>query len=67
VYGYFNSGISVRTDRYRLTVYNRDGKRDFELFDHLNDPYETVNIAGDQPETVHELMPLWEKGNTFNY
>jgi len=26
-----------------------------------------VNIAGDQPETVHELMPLWEKGNTFNY
>lgn len=67
VYGYFNSGISLRTDRYRLTVYNRDGKRVFELFDHLNDPNETVNIAGDHPETVNELMPLWEKGNTFNY
>lgn len=67
VYGYYNSGISMRTDRYRLTVYSRNGKRVFELFDHLNDPNETVNMASDHPEIVNELMPLWEKGNTFNY
>jgi arylsulfatase A-like enzyme len=66
-YGYYNSGISMRTDRYRMTVYSRNNQRVFELFDHLKDPNETINIATDHPEIINELTPLWEKGNTFDY
>jgi len=62
-YGYRN-GITLRTDRYRLTKYFRDEEPTIELYDHLDNPYETRNIAGEHPEVVEKLMPLWEKGNT---
>jgi arylsulfatase A-like enzyme len=44
-FGYFNNGISLRTDRYRLTKFYRNEKPNLELYDHSNDPEENQNIA----------------------
>lgn len=63
-YSYFRNGISLRTDRYRLTRYFREAEPTVELYDHQTDPLETKNIAADQSETVNRLMDTWEKGNT---
>ncbi|MDN5202279.1 sulfatase [Fulvivirgaceae bacterium BMA10] len=63
-YGYFREGISLRTDRYRLTRYYREEKPVVELYDHQNDPLETTNIALEHPDVVEKLMPVLEKGNT---
>jgi arylsulfatase A-like enzyme len=66
-YSYFKNGITLRTDRYRLTKYYRKQHPTIELYDHLNDPLETKNVAADFPEIVNELSPLLEKGNTGLY
>jgi len=66
-YGYYRKGISMRTDRYRLTKYFRNQQPVIELYDHQMDPNETKNIAAEHPEIVAKLMPLWEKGNTGLY
>lgn len=66
-YSYFNKGITVRTQRYRLTQYFRDAQPTIELYDHITDPYETKNIASANPLVVNNLMPLLEKGNTGLY
>jgi len=66
-FGYYNDGITMRTERYRLSVYIRNGQRTYELFDHENDPNETVNVAGDHPEIIGKLLGTWEQGNTLGY
>ncbi len=66
-YGYFRNGISLRTEKYRLTRYFRNQEPKIELYDHQSDPDETKNIAAGDPEIVEKLMPLWEKGNTGLY
>ncbi|HKL33741.1 MAG TPA: sulfatase/phosphatase domain-containing protein, partial [Tangfeifania sp.] len=66
-FSYYRNGISLRTDRYRLTKYFRNAEPVIELYDHQNDPNETMNIAGEKPEIVEQLLPLWEKGNTGLY
>jgi len=66
-YGYFRNGISLRTNRYRLTRYFRKQEPVIELYDHQTDPYESRNIALENPEIVEQLMPLLEKGNTGLY
>ena len=66
-YGYFRKGISLRTDRYRVTKYFREEEPVIELFDHQTDPHETENIAADNEEIVNELMETWKKGNTGVY
>ena len=63
-YSYYRNGISVRTERYRLTRYFREEAPVVELYDHKIDPNENVNIAEDFPEVVSRLMPILEKGNT---
>ncbi|MCD4725088.1 MAG: sulfatase [Bacteroidales bacterium] len=63
-YSYFRKGISVRTNRYRLTKYFRDEIPVIELYDYLEDPFETKNLASDKPAIVKELMLVLEKGNT---
>ena len=63
-YSYFNRGITMRTDRYRLTRYFRKEEPTIELYDHFSDPSEQRNIAASAPDLVRQLMPLWEKGNT---
>ena len=66
-FAYWKKGISLRTDRYRLTRYFREQEPSVELFDYLADPNETINIATERPELVDSLMPIWEKGNTGVY
>lgn len=66
-YGYFANGITVRTDRYRLTRYFRSELPNVELYDHKVDPFENRNIANENPGLVEQLMPVWEKGNTGLY
>ena len=66
-FSYFRKGISLRTERYRLTKYFRNQEPVIELYDHNNDPYESKNIAQDNPEITDSLMRIWEKGNTGLY
>jgi len=63
-FGYFRSGISMINERYRLAVYKRKSGITYELYDHQTDPWETRNIAAEQPELVEELLKDWEKGDT---
>ena len=61
-------GYTMRTDRYRFTVWV--GRADhskvdaIELYDHLNDPQENTNLAthAEQAATVEQLMGQWKKG-----
>ena len=60
-------GYSMRTANYRFTVWKdyTDPEADplfFELYDHKNDPTETVNIAKDNPKVVKELLVQFNKG-----
>lgn len=66
-YSYYNNGITVRTDRYRLTKYFRDKEPLVELYDHQSDPFENNNIAASQPGIVSRLMDLLDKGDTGLY
>jgi arylsulfatase A-like enzyme len=63
-FSYFNKGISMRNERYRLNRYFREESPVVELFDHQSDPLGSVNVADQHPEVVSQLLPLWEKGNT---
>ncbi|MCA9119652.1 MAG: sulfatase [Planctomycetaceae bacterium] len=60
-------GYTMRTDRYRLVVWrdHRDAGAAplfVELYDHENDPAETVNIAANRPELVKELSAQLNEG-----
>ncbi len=61
-------GYSMRTDRYRFTVWVNDKDHTkvdaVELYDHQVDPQENVNIAKDpaNADLVKQLMAQWEKG-----
>jgi arylsulfatase A-like enzyme len=60
-------GRSMRTDRYRLTVWqDRKDREKFhavELYDHQTDPAENVNLAADPgyAERVKELLALFDE------
>ncbi len=66
-FGYFRKGVSLRTDRYRLTRYFREADPQLELYDHITDPYESENIARKFPNVVDSLRVIWERGNTGVY
>ncbi|EON78339.1 iduronate-2-sulfatase [Lunatimonas lonarensis] len=66
-FSYFNKGISMRTDRYRITKYFREEQPSIELYDHLEDPHESINIALQRPELVEELTAKWQAGDTGLY
>ncbi|GAA0878889.1 sulfatase [Algoriphagus jejuensis] len=66
-YSYYNRGVSLRTAQYRLTEYLRKEGKIIELYDFNKDPYQSKNVAGDQPQKVEQLMNLLEKGNTGLY
>lgn len=66
--GYDVMGYTMRTDRYRFTVWvnrNDHSKIDaIELYDHKTDPQENYNIAKktENAELVKNLMEQWQKG-----
>ena len=60
-------GYSMRTADYRFTVWKDYTDKEsepvfFELYDHKNDPTETINIANDNPKVVKELWTQFNKG-----
>ncbi len=57
-FGYWHGRRSLRTDRYRITLYGEDTDGPcIELYDHETDPHETHNVAEEQPEVVEALLP----------
>jgi arylsulfatase A-like enzyme len=66
-YSYFRNGISMRTDTFRITQYFRQEEPTIELYNYLEDPNETKNIASDYPAKINELLPLLQLGNTGLY
>lgn len=66
-YSFFNQGISVATDRYRYTRYYRNEEPIVELYDHLNDPFEKVNVASDHPKVVKKMEAILVKGDIGIY
>ena len=66
-YSYFKNGFSVRTDKYRLTKYYRKELPELELYDHVKDPNETMNVASESLAIVNQLLPVLEEGNTGLY
>lgn len=66
-YSYFRNGITLRTERYRLTKYFRKEEPTVELYDHEKDPNEQENVAAAHPDVVERLMRTLEKGNTGLY
>lgn len=61
-------GYSVRTSKWRYTEWGPDGKAGVELYDHVADPEETVNLADDgrHDDVVAELKPLLHKVSEAN-
>ncbi len=53
--GYWSGRRTLRTERYRLTRYD-DGVPLVELFDHLENPNETINVADRYPSIVDSLL-----------
>jgi uncharacterized sulfatase len=52
-------GVSVRTERYRYTEWD-EGRQGTELYDHQNDPTESLNLASEArfAPLVAKLKPL---------
>ncbi|WP_343329635.1 sulfatase [Polaribacter staleyi] len=63
VLSYWRDQISMRTNRYRLAVFNDGKKQEMMLFDHQKDPNETINIAKTNADIVADLMLLLKKMN----
>ncbi|WP_372775228.1 sulfatase [Mangrovibacterium sp.] len=60
-------GYGMRTENYRFVVWKDYTKPEsepvfIELYDHRNDPEETVNVAGQHPELVEQLLSQFNKG-----
>lgn len=66
-YSYFRNGISMRTPHYRMSKYFTKKEQITELYEYRKDIFERKNIAREKPDVIESLLPLWEKGNTFQY
>jgi arylsulfatase A-like enzyme len=60
---YHNGGYTLRTKRYRYTYWPQAEGLKAELYDHLNDPAEMTNLAGDAhyADIQDKLHKLWEQ------
>lgn len=56
VMGYWNNRITIRDQRYRLSLYKNKEEQRIVLFDHKKDPNESINVAEKSPKIVTELM-----------
>ena len=54
-------GKTLRTDRYRFTVWTKEREGGevlhAELYDHRNDPEESRNLVAEKPALVRRLLP----------
>lgn len=66
-FSYFNNGISMRVPGYRYTRYFRSEEPKVELYDLVEDPCETTNIASDRPNLAIALEKILQTGNTQLY
>ncbi|MEL6253645.1 MAG: sulfatase [Bacteroidota bacterium] len=66
-WSYFRKGITLKTEQYRICKYFREQEPQVELYDHSIDPYEQINVAGENPALVDSLLLVLEKGNTGLY
>ena len=62
-FGFFNKGVTMRTDRYRITRYQREQLPVVELYDHQADPSEHQNIAQQKPALVRRLLKQMQTGS----
>jgi iduronate 2-sulfatase len=55
-------GRAIRTNRFRMVEWKIPGadasEAEYELYDYENDPLETVNIAGSNPEVLAKLKAI---------
>jgi iduronate 2-sulfatase len=58
--GFWQRGTTLRTDTHRLIVSGKD-RATVELYDHREDPAETVNAAAKQKKTVEALRSRLKK------
>ncbi len=66
VMSYWNNMVSLRTDRYRMALFNNGKKQEIMLFDHVADPNETINVANDNPNVVAQMTEkIKELNNGF--
>lgn len=56
----YNNGYSLRTDRYRFTLWGKNGELGSELYDHRHDPQEMNNLAG-EPDYAKTQQRLSQK------
>lgn len=55
--GYWGKSVTLRTARYRIIATRQGGDfRDVEIYDHREDPHETVNLAGEDPALRARLL-----------
>lgn len=58
-------GRAIRTERYRLVEWKpfdrSDAKADVELYDYVDDPLETENLAAKRPEVVAQLKAVLDR------
>jgi len=56
--GEFDMGRrGLRTNEYTLMISKRKNQPDrIELFDNINDPYQLINIAGEQPDNLKKVV-----------
>jgi len=60
-------GYGMRTNQYRIIIWKDYTKPEseplfIELYDHKNDPTETINIADSKPKVVEKLLNQFNKG-----
>ena len=60
-YSFWKNGVSLRTNRYRITKIFGNQLDQIQLFDHFIDPEENINIADKNFKIIDSLMPLIEK------
>jgi arylsulfatase A-like enzyme len=57
VFAYKDFQRALRADRWKLILYSVDGRETVQLFDLEEDPWETVNLAG-EPEHRERVTAL---------
>ncbi len=66
-WGYFNRGITLRTERYRLTKILPRPTAGCQLYITKPIRLKNKNVAEEHPEVVQQLMPLLEEKDFVVY